>query len=75
MCLQGFDQSGHEQSVSRSERLSGKSERPASLKTSSMLSGIRPARSCAMKIGCSDRQVISFSQSAPASVPTLTVTR
>ena len=63
MCLQGLDQSGHEQSVSRSAPLSGKSESPASLKTSSILSGIWPASSFAAKIGRPESAVVSFFQS------------
>src|SRR3972149_1183368 len=49
MCLQGFDQSGQEQSVCKSPLLTGKSDRPAAWKAFSISSGIPPARSFAAK--------------------------
>jgi hypothetical protein len=51
MCLQGFDQSGHEQSVSRSLARVGNSDTSAAPNSLSMSCGISPAISFASTYG------------------------
>src|SRR5262245_25279403 len=73
MCLQGFDQSGQEQSVSRSRSFSGKSESLLSLKACSMSCGISPAISLAAKMAWLANAVVSFCQSLASSCLSLMV--
>src|SRR2546421_3186732 len=66
MCLQGLDQSGEEQSVSKSRSFAGKSDRPARVKTCSTSCGISPASSLAAKTTSPERACASFFQSRSA---------
>src|SRR6266478_3473286 len=64
MCLQGLDQSGQEQLVSRSRNFVGKSDSLDFVKACSISSGISPASSLAAKRASSESACASFFQSA-----------
>lgn len=63
MCLQGFAQSGQEQSVSSSREDCGKSGTLAASKASSMFCGISPVSNLATKIACSAIASVTLFQS------------
>src|SRR6266545_2844736 len=75
MCLQGFDQSGQEQSVRSSLARAGKSETPARSNSVSMSSGISPAISLATCSALSATAAATRDRSAFASRLTAMVTR
>src|SRR6266508_2580344 len=75
MCLQGFDQSGQEQSVRSSLARAGKSETRARSKSVSMSWGISPAISLATCSGLSATAVATRARSALGSRLTAMVTR
>src|SRR5438270_8627160 len=64
MCLQGLDQSGQEQLVSRSRSFAGKSDSLVCVKTCSISWGISPASSLAAKRASRESACASFFQSA-----------
>ena len=70
----GWDQSGHEQSVSRSPRRLGNIDSPATRKVSSMLSGMRPDSRLAAMMGCSAMASWRCSQSGGLMVRTSMLT-
>src|SRR6266436_1629980 len=75
MCLQGLDESGQEQLVSRSRSFVGKSDSWAFVKACSISSGISPASSLAAKRASSESACASFFQEASGSTFILIVTR